>query len=141
MVTLIESRENLKSWGRLVDEVYRIAEEIYMQCPTCSKPSLCTEELQPLTPKEVVALNDCCACILDIVLGSMQGVEKLYIPVRHGESYVALYVLSDVLVEVAEGGAMVIPITELETYAETLRELGEEEALNVLELIKKALKS
>jgi len=127
------------SWSELVAEVLRKSEDVYMYCSTCSTATQCTESLETIAPIEIKTLNSCCACLIQMLIENFTDVPILFIQNISGEDEV-VYLLDDVLLDVSESGAVIVPKDRIGEYLESLREFDEEKSERVKQFVESALK-
>jgi len=127
------------SWSELVAEVLRKSEDVYMYCSTCSTATQCTESLETVVPIGIKTLNSCCACLIQILIENFTDVSMLFIQNISGEDEV-VYLLDDVLLDVSESGAVIVPKDRIGEYLESLREFDEEKSERVKQFVESALK-
>ncbi len=127
------------SWSELVAEVLRKSEDVYMYCSTCSTATQCTESLETIAPIEIRILNSCCACLIQMLIENFADVPILFIQNISGEDEV-VYLLDDVLLDVSESGAVIVPKDRVGEYLESLREFDEEKSERVKQFVESSLK-
>ena len=127
------------SWSELVAEVLRKSEDVYMYCSTCSTATQCTESLETIAPIEIKTLNSCCACLIQMLIENFTDVPILFIQNISGEDEV-VYLLDDILLDVSESGAVIVPKDRIGEYLESLREFDEEKSERVKQFVESALK-
>lgn len=108
-------------WGNIVEEIFKRIEDLTILCTSCSPDNSCVTDLSKSPPMDIKILNECCACILENILDSIQYVDRIYYSNEFGES-IAVYKLSDVVVEITTSTATIVPITKLRNYIEILEE-------------------
>jgi len=126
------------SWLNLVTEIIRRSEDIYMYCPTCSSATQCTESLETATPIEIRVLNSCCACLIQLLIENFAEIPTLFIQSTSNEEE-AIYILSDVLLDVSESSAIIIPKEKIREYLESLKEFEEEKVERIKQFIENIL--
>ena len=127
-------------WSELVDELFRRSEDIYMQCASCPNPSYCTDKLEHATPLNIITLNSCCACLIQLVLESMPDVLMMYVGGDNEENEV-IYILDDVILDVSDSGAVVIPKDKVNEYLESLSDFDSEKAERIRRFVEGVIKS
>ncbi|MEM1608162.1 MAG: hypothetical protein QXG81_02650 [Ignisphaera sp.] len=109
-------------WSDIVKDVFRKGQDIYMQCPTCSSLSYCADSLEPEKPIDIITLNSCCACILQIIIDVKPNVIAMHMQSSY-DVVESIYVLDDVLLDVTEDSVVVVPLDKVEEYIESIEEL------------------
>lgn len=110
-------------WSNVVSEIFKRIEDLGIVCASCPPDNSCVSELSLSPPVDIKILNECCACILEYILDSMQYVDRIYHSNELGDS-ITIYKLCDVVVETSGSTAIVVPITRLSNYIEVLEESG-----------------
>ncbi|MDK6028405.1 hypothetical protein QPL79_03385 [Ignisphaera sp. 4213-co] len=121
-------------WSNIVEELYKKSEDIYMQCPTCSTPSYCTDYLEPEKPFNIISLNNCCACLLQLILDNTPNVVMFHF-IGSGDDNESFYILDDVFLDVTEDNVVVVPLDKINEYIESIEELDSEKANIIRNLI------
>lgn len=110
-------------WSDVVDVVFEKLEDLMTVCPSCSSNTTCVDKLSRLPPIEIQVLGECCACILENALESIQTIDRIYGRTELGED-VAIYKLDDVIIEVSSTSAIIVPISQLENYLELVKDFS-----------------
>ncbi|MCX8168165.1 MAG: hypothetical protein N3D82_03970 [Ignisphaera sp.] len=113
-------------WTEVVEELIKEAQNIYMECHSCASPDHCTTVLPMTTPINIININSCCSCLLGHILDSIPNIGRMYIKSKASDEYTIIYVLSDAIIEVSEGGALVIPVNKVHEFLEVFREFDNE---------------
>ncbi|MEM0026568.1 MAG: hypothetical protein QXT53_01355 [Ignisphaera sp.] len=121
-------------WSDIVKDAFRKGQDVYMQCPTCSSLSYCTDGLEPEKPIDIITLNSCCACILQILLDATPNVIALHMQ-SFDDAVESVYILDDVLLDVTEDSVVVVPLDKLEEYIESIEELDLEKASTIKSVV------
>jgi hypothetical protein len=126
------------TWTTLVAEVAKKEPDLYMYCASCSKPLQCSENLEINTPIEIKILNACCACVFQLILEDF-NVPTLFLETSTGENE-SIYILADVLLDITESQATVVPLDKVNDYLEYMKEIDEEKAEKIMLFLSEALK-
>lgn len=113
------------SWNTVVEELFNKLGDLLLTCTTCSSEAECVDELSKSLPMDIKILSSCCACVLESVIESIPGVERMYSVSPEGET-IAIYRLSDAVIEITSSNVVVVPMTRLDSYIELLDEMGYE---------------
>lgn len=111
-------------WSDLVEEIFSKVEELLILCSSCSSEDPCIYSLSKSPPMDIQVFGECCACIFENILESMQNVYRVYSSNEFKET-IAVYKLDDVVIELSPSTATIVPITKLSTYIEVLEESGD----------------
>lgn len=111
-------------WSNLVEEIFNRIEELSILCPSCSSEDTCIYSLSKSPPMDIQILSECCACIFENILESMQNIYRIYSSSEFKET-IAVYKLDDVVIELTPSTATIVPIDKLGTYIEMLEESGD----------------
>ncbi len=123
-------------WAKIVKELSEEAQNIYMECPSCTSPEHCTAVLPITTPVNIINLNSCCSCLLSHILDSIPNIGRMYIQSKTSDEYTIIYALSNVIIEISGDNALVIPVDKIYEFLEILKELDNENVSSIVMWLK-----
>jgi len=121
------------TWYEIVRRIFNNIQDIYINCGKCTSPIECIDEFPLTTPTDITVFKDCCACILGQVMEDINEVKEIYIPIE--DSMITLYKIDDVLIEISEDTAVVIPLDKVEDFIEMIRDMGYENIDKIIQFI------
>lgn len=109
-------------WSNIVEELFRKIQDLIIICPSCSTDTACIDEISKSTPIDIKMLSGCCSCLLENILDPIYHINRFYSSSETDED-VVIYVLGDVIIEISQLSALVVPLSRLENYLEILEEM------------------
>lgn len=64
--------------------------------------------------------------MLNHILDTIPNIGRMYLKSKTTDEYVVVYALGDVVIEVSESGALIVPIDKIYEFLDILRELDDE---------------
>jgi len=119
-------------WAEVVKRLNEEAQNIYMECSSCTSSEQCIALLPITTPISITNLNSCCSCLLNHILDTIPNISRMYLQSKTSNEYTIIYVLGDVIVETSEDSTLVIPVDKVHEFLEILKELDSETAYSVV---------